>query len=69
MRQDSISGLSVHIAARIAALASASNVVVSRTVKDLVGGSGISFDDLGDHALKGVPDPWRLYQVVSPGQP
>jgi class 3 adenylate cyclase len=68
MRHDSISGLSVHIAARIAALASASNVVVSRTVKDLVGGSGISFDDLGDHALKGVPDPWRLYQVVSPGQ-
>jgi pimeloyl-ACP methyl ester carboxylesterase len=59
MRHDSISGLSVHIAARIAALASASNVVVSRTVKDLVGGSGISFDDLGDHTLKGVPDPWR----------
>jgi hypothetical protein len=38
-------------------------------VKDLVGGSGISFDDLGDHTLKGVPDQWRLYQVVSPGQP
>jgi pimeloyl-ACP methyl ester carboxylesterase/class 3 adenylate cyclase len=68
MRRDSISGVSVHIAARIASLASASNIVVSRTVKDLVGGSGISFDDLGDHMLKGVPDPWRLYQVVSPGQ-
>jgi class 3 adenylate cyclase len=69
MRRDSISGVSVHIAARIAALASPSNVVVSRTVKDLAGGSGISFDDLGDHALKGVPEPWRLYQVVSAGQP
>jgi pimeloyl-ACP methyl ester carboxylesterase len=68
MRRDSISGVSVHIAARIAALASAGNVVVSRTVKDLVAGSGISFDDLGDHTLKGVPDQWRLYQVVSPGQ-
>jgi class 3 adenylate cyclase len=68
MRRDSISGVSVHIAARIAALASASNVVVSRTVKDLVAGSGICFDDLGDHTLKGVPDQWRLYQVVSPGQ-
>jgi class 3 adenylate cyclase len=68
MRRDSISGLSVHIAARIAALASASSVVVSHTVKDLVAGSGIAFEDLGDHNLKGVPDQWHLYRVVSAGQ-
>jgi class 3 adenylate cyclase len=68
IRRDSISGLSVHIAARIAALASASSVVVSRTVKDLVAGSGIAFEDLGNHNLKGVPDQWHLYRVVSPGQ-
>jgi class 3 adenylate cyclase len=68
IRRDSISGLSVHIAARIAALASASSVVVSRTVKDLVAGSGIAFEDLGYHSLRGVPDQWHLYRVASPGQ-
>jgi class 3 adenylate cyclase len=68
MRRDSVTGLSVHIAARIAALASAGSIVASRTVKDLVAGSGIAFEDLGDHNLKGVSDQWHLYRVVSPGQ-
>jgi class 3 adenylate cyclase len=68
MRRDSVTGLSVHIAARIAALASAGSIVASRTVKDLVAGSGITFEDLGDHNLKGVSDQWHLYRVVSPGQ-
>jgi pimeloyl-ACP methyl ester carboxylesterase len=68
MRGDSVTGLSLHIAARIAALASAGTIVVSRTVKDLVAGSGISFEDIGVYDLKGVPDQWHLYRVLSPGQ-
>jgi class 3 adenylate cyclase len=46
-------------------MAGPSEVWVSRTVKDLVAGSGLSFDDAGEHELKGVPDRWRLYRVVS----
>jgi class 3 adenylate cyclase len=61
---DSVSGIAVHIGARIAALASGGEVLVSSTVKDLVVGSGLSFDNAGEHELKGVPDPWRLYRVV-----
>jgi class 3 adenylate cyclase len=67
MRDDSITGLSLHIAARVAALASPGNVVVSRTVRDLVAGSGIGFDDFGVYDLKGVPDRWQLYRVLTPG--
>jgi pimeloyl-ACP methyl ester carboxylesterase len=58
---DDIGGMAVHIAARIAALADPSEVLVSRTVKDLVVGSGIRFADRGAHRLKGVPDEWGLY--------
>ena len=58
---DDIGGIAVHIAARVAAQASAGEVMVSSTVKDLVGGSGIEFEDRGSHALKGVPDEWRLF--------
>ena len=58
-----LSGLALHIAARIADIAPASEIVVSRTVKDLVAGSGLEFEDFGLHALKGVPDEWRLYRV------
>jgi class 3 adenylate cyclase len=58
---DDIGGMAVHIGARIAALAGPSEVLVSRTVKDLVVGSGIVFDDRGSHSLKGVPDEWTLY--------
>jgi class 3 adenylate cyclase/pimeloyl-ACP methyl ester carboxylesterase len=60
-----VQGLSVHIGARVAALAGASQVLVSSTVKDLVAGSGLTFEDLGMHELKGVPDRWHLYAVSS----
>ena len=58
-----IRGLAVHIGARIGALARAGEVLVSRTVKDLVVGSGLSFADRGTFELKGVPDAWQLYAV------
>jgi class 3 adenylate cyclase len=54
----------VHLAARIAAFAGPSEVVVSRTVKDLVVGSGFEFGSKGRHALKGISDEWELYAVV-----
>ena len=56
-----VGGIAVHIAARVAAQAGADEVIVSSTVKDLVAGSGIEFEDRGNHALKGVPDEWRLF--------
>ena len=59
-----IRGIAVHIGARIAAKASAGEVLVSQTVKDLVAGSGLAFDDRGEHELKGVPDSWRLFALV-----
>jgi class 3 adenylate cyclase len=58
------SGLAVSIGARVVALAGASEVLVSQTVKDLVAGSGLEFADAGEHELKGVPDRWHLYRVV-----
>jgi class 3 adenylate cyclase len=64
-RGDDIAGVAVHIAARVAHHAGAAEVVVSSTVKDLVAGSGIDFDDRGEHELKGVPGTWRLFSVVS----
>jgi class 3 adenylate cyclase len=57
-------GLAVHIGARVAARAGPGEVLVSRTVKDLVVGSGLRFDDRGEHDLKGVPGPWRLYALA-----
>ncbi len=57
-------GLAVSIGARVAAKAGPSEVMVSQTVKDLVAGSGLSFQDAGEHELKGVPDRWRLYRVT-----
>jgi class 3 adenylate cyclase len=48
----------------VGALAGASEVLVSQTVKDLVAGSGLAFEDKGVHELKGVPDSWRLYRVL-----
>jgi pimeloyl-ACP methyl ester carboxylesterase len=63
----SVAGIGVHIGARVAALAAPGEVLVSSTVKDLVAGSGLTFDDRGNHQLKGVPGDWRLYAVV-PGQ-
>lgn len=61
---DDVAGLAVHIGARVAALARPSEVLVSRTVKDLVAGSGIEFADRGVQALNGVPDEWQLYAAV-----
>ena len=58
-------GIAVIIGARISASARASEVLVSSTVKDLVAGSGLSFEDAGEHELKGVPDRWHLYRVIS----
>ena len=55
----------MHIGARIAAMADAGDVFVSSTVKDLVAGSGIEFDDRGAHELKGVPGEWRVFSVKS----
>ena len=65
-RGDDVSGLAIAIGARVAALADPSEVLVSRTVKDLVVGSGIGFSDRGTHTLKGVPETWQLYAVVAP---
>ena len=59
-----VGGISVVTDARIAALAGPSEVLVSQTVKDLVAGSGLAFEDAGEHELKGVPDRWHLYRVV-----
>ena len=60
---EDIGGIAVHIAARVSAHAGARELVVSRTVKDLVAGSGLEFSDRGTHTLKGVPDTWQLYAV------
>jgi len=58
-------GLAIVVGARISAAAAAGDVLVSRTVRDLVAGSGIAFADRGDHELKGVPGVWRLYAAES----
>ena len=61
---DDVGGLAVHIGARVAHAAGPGEVLVSSTVKDLVVGSGIAFEDRGTHELKGVPDEWRLFAVA-----
>jgi class 3 adenylate cyclase len=65
LQEDAVRGLAVHIGQRVAAEAQPGEVLVSSTVRDLVGGSGIEFQDRGAHALKGVPDEWRLFAVKS----
>jgi class 3 adenylate cyclase len=65
-RGSDLGGIGVHIGARVAALAEASQVLVSRTVTDLVAGSGLGFADRGEHELKGVPGMWRLFAVNVP---
>jgi class 3 adenylate cyclase len=62
---DDIAGVAVHVAARVCAIADANQVLVSRTVTDLVAGSGLQFEDRGGHELKGVPGSWRLYSVAA----
>jgi class 3 adenylate cyclase len=63
LRGDDIGGLAVHIASRVSAMAGPGEVLVTGTVRDLVVGSGIVFDDRGRHNLKGLPDEWQLLSV------
>ncbi|HEY6319258.1 MAG TPA: alpha/beta fold hydrolase [Acidimicrobiia bacterium] len=63
-REDDIAGIAVHIAQRIETLAQPGELLVSSTVKELVVGSGLTFNDRGTHALTGVPDEWRLFSVA-----
>ncbi len=60
-----VGGIAVHIGARVGALAGPSEVLVSSTVKDLVAGSGLVFEDRGEHDLKGVPETWHLYAAAA----
>ena len=62
---DDIAGIAVHIAARVGALAAPGQVLVSRTVADLVAGSGIEFGDAGTHQLRGVPGSWQLLAAAA----
>jgi class 3 adenylate cyclase len=66
LRGNDVGGIAVNLGSRVAAAASPGEVLVSSTVRDLVGGSGIGFEDRGDHELKGVPDRWRLFSVAGP---
>ena len=61
---DKVGGIAVMTGARIGARAEPSEVLVSSTVKDLVAGSGLTFEDAGEHELKGIPERWRLYRLV-----
>lgn len=63
LQGDDITGIAVHIGARVAALAAPGEVLATRTVRDLTAGSNLRFTDRGDHVLKGVPDPWQLFVV------
>jgi class 3 adenylate cyclase len=64
IRGDDIGGIAVHIGARVSALAGPNDVLVSSTLRDLVIGSGLEFEDRGDHTLKGVPGEWRISAVT-----
>jgi class 3 adenylate cyclase len=61
IQQDDIGGIAVHIAARVVGFAGSGEVLVSSTVRDLVAGSGLRFEDRGSHAAKGLPEPLRLF--------
>ncbi|HEY3209262.1 MAG TPA: adenylate/guanylate cyclase domain-containing protein, partial [Actinomycetota bacterium] len=61
---EKLAGVAVNTGARVASLAGPGEVLVSSTVKDLVAGSGIEFEDRGTHQLKGVPGEWRLFSVT-----
>jgi hypothetical protein len=66
---DDVGGLGVHIAARVCGQAGSNEVLVSRTIGDLVVGSGLAFEDRGSHELKGVPGEWQLLAVAAKGSP
>ncbi|MGE5227845.1 MAG: adenylate/guanylate cyclase domain-containing protein, partial [Planctomycetaceae bacterium] len=61
---EDVAGVTVNVAARVSALAGAGEVLVSSTVKDLIAGSGLAFEDAGEHALKGIPGSWTLFRLV-----
>jgi class 3 adenylate cyclase len=63
VRGDDLGGLAVHIAARVGSAAKPNQVLVTRTVRDLVAGSGIEFTEGGEHPLKGLPGTWSLFAV------
>jgi class 3 adenylate cyclase len=63
-RSGDVAGIAVHIGARVSAAADPGEVLVTRTVRDLVAGSGIGFADRGEHELKGLPERWPLYSVT-----
>ncbi|MGZ8715021.1 MAG: adenylate/guanylate cyclase domain-containing protein, partial [Mycobacterium sp.] len=65
VRRDDIGGIAVHIGARVSALAGPNDVLVSSTLRDLVIGSGLEFEERGTHQLKGVPGEWHLFAVAS----
>jgi class 3 adenylate cyclase len=65
LAENDVRGIAVHIASRVAQLGGPDDVLVSRTVKDLVAGSGIKFEDFGAHALKGIPEPWQVFRAVA----
>ena len=65
LKGDDVAGIAVHIAARVAAEAAAGEIVVSRTVRDLVAGSGLRFQERGMRELKGLPEPVHLYSVLT----
>jgi class 3 adenylate cyclase len=64
LHRDDIGGIAVHIAARVAATAKPGETLVSRTVRDLVAGSGLRFEDRGRHVLRGLPEEVNLYAVL-----
>ena len=69
LRGDDVGGIAVNLGARVAATAGPGEVVVSSTVRDLVAGSGIAFEDRGEHPLKGVPERWRLFAIADEREP
>ena len=69
VRGTDLGGLAVHIAARIMGFADQEEVLVSSTVKDLLAGSDLAFEDRSEHALKGVPGTWHLYGVAAGSSP
>jgi class 3 adenylate cyclase len=61
---EKLRGVTVHIGSRVAAMARAGDVLASQTVKDVAAGTGVVFEDAGEHELRGIPDRWHLYRVV-----
>ena len=65
LRGETLEGLAIHFAARLSAIADAGEIIVSRTVKDLVAGSGLGFEDFGNYSLKGIPDEHQVFRVAA----